>query len=193
MAARTLVESPRVDAILNGIIEREGGYVYNPDDPGGATCWGITERVARRNGYTGRMQDLPQAFARRIYVKQYITAPRFDDVFGISPMLGEEMIDTGVNCGLGVPGTFLQRGLNVFNQKAKVYRDITVDGLIGENTLAMLEAFMQYRRANDGERIMLRVLDCLQGARYIGLAENDERFETFVFGWFAHRIGNVEV
>lgn len=192
MTITTLAESPRIEAILDGIRQREGGYVNHRNDPGGATNHGITERVARRNGYGGDMRDLTWAFARRIYVQQYIAAPRFDDVFGLSEPLGEEMIDTGVNSGLSVPGTFLQRGLNVFNQQARVYPDIAVDGMVGEHTLAMLEAFLEYRRGHNGEGIMLHLLDCLQGARYVDLAERSDKFESFTYGWFAQRIGNVE-
>ena len=184
--------APRVAGLIDGIIRREGGFVDHPDDPGGATCWGITERVARRNGYQGAMRDMPKAFARQVYVRQYIEAPRFDDVYDIAPLLAEEMIDTGVNCGIGVPGKFLQQALNAFNQQATVYRDIAVDGIIGQNTLAMLEAYLEYRAREDGERVMLKALDCLQGARYLELAERNQRFESFVFGWMAHRIGNIE-
>jgi hypothetical protein len=33
---------PSVDEITKGIIEREGGFVNDPDDPGGATNFGVT-------------------------------------------------------------------------------------------------------------------------------------------------------
>ena len=43
-------ETVEVDALVDGLIEREGGYVANPADKGGPTCFGITEAVARANG-----------------------------------------------------------------------------------------------------------------------------------------------
>ena len=55
------------DRIINGIIEREGDYVDNPDDSGGPTRWGITEREARANGYTGAMQALPRYLTYNVY------------------------------------------------------------------------------------------------------------------------------
>ena len=54
------------DEIFAGIVGREGRYVNNPNDRGGATCWGITERVARAHGYQGDMRDLPRATALAI-------------------------------------------------------------------------------------------------------------------------------
>ena len=36
------------------LITHEGGFSNHPDDPGGATMYGVTEAVARANGYTGQ-------------------------------------------------------------------------------------------------------------------------------------------
>src|SRR3546814_14279713 len=46
------------DALIDAVIDREGRYVNHPADRGGATCWGITEPVARAAGYAGGMRDL---------------------------------------------------------------------------------------------------------------------------------------
>ena len=48
-----------IDQYLEDLIKREGGYVNNPADRGGATKYGITEAVARTNGFKGNMKDLP--------------------------------------------------------------------------------------------------------------------------------------
>ena len=52
------------DALINAVIDREGRYVNHPADRGGPTCWGITEAVARAQGYDGSMRDLPRAFRK---------------------------------------------------------------------------------------------------------------------------------
>ena len=41
-----------VALILALIFGGEGGYVNDPNDPGGETNWGCTVAVARANGYT---------------------------------------------------------------------------------------------------------------------------------------------
>ena len=56
-----------IEKYLDELIKREGGYVNNPADRGGATKYGITEAVARTNGFKGNMRDLPLDVAKAIY------------------------------------------------------------------------------------------------------------------------------
>ena len=41
---------PTVQEIAAGIVAREGGYVDDPDDPGGATKYGVTLATMKRLG-----------------------------------------------------------------------------------------------------------------------------------------------
>lgn len=179
--------SDRISRIIEGVIDREGGFVDNPLDPGGATKYGITERVARRTGFSGPMCDLPRDLAFSIYRQTYVCQPRFDDVGMQSWPIAEEMVDTGVNMGAGDAGKFLQRWLNAFNRDEAFYADIRVDGCVGDKTLASLEAYLE-RRGAEGEAVMVRGLNCSQGADYLALTEHDDRYETFVYGWLATRV-----
>lgn len=176
---------------IEALIDREGGYVDHPADKGGPTTWGITEAVARASGYGGRMQDLPRDFARAVYQRQYITAPGFDKVAKLAPRVAEEMFDTGVNMGPSVPGPWLQRLLNVLREPiagAPLYAPLATDGAIGPATLGALATFLKYR-AKDGETVFVRGLDCLQGERYIELAETRPANRAFVYGWLLNRVG----
>ena len=183
-----------VERFLDDLIKREGGYVNNPNDKGGETNWGITAAVARESGYAGPMRNMPQSIARDIYRRQYWTAPKFDKVAELSKPIAEELFDTGVNMGTGVPAKWLQRCLNVLNlghEGAPRYPDVVIDGDIGAKTLAALDSFLKLRGKN-GEVVMLKALNCLQGARYIELAEGrvkNEANEAFVYGWLEHRVG----
>lgn len=184
-----MADSPEqfLDRLIDEIIEVEGGYVDDPDDLGGATCWGITEEVAREWGYDGPMQDLPQETAREIYRERYYLGPHFDRVADRSPAIARELTDTGVNMGVGQAGAFLQSALNALNDRGRHYRDITVDGQIGPATLGALGAYLDLR-GSEGETVMLCALNALQGARYIELAEARERNEKFVYGWLRSRV-----
>lgn len=54
-----------IEQYLDELIKREGGYVNNLADRGGATKYGITEAVARANGFKGNMRDLPLKLQRQ--------------------------------------------------------------------------------------------------------------------------------
>lgn len=60
-----------IEQYLDELIKREGGYVNNPADRGGATKYGIPEVVACANGFKGNMRDLPLDMAKVIYRKNY--------------------------------------------------------------------------------------------------------------------------
>ena len=115
------IEDFDVDALIDGLIEREGGYVNHPADKGGPTCFGITEAVARAHGYGGAMRNLPRADAAAIYRRLYWLRPRFDQVARRSARISAELFDTGVNMGPAVATTFLQRALTALNRNARDY------------------------------------------------------------------------
>lgn len=175
------------DEIFDEILGKEGGYVNHPDDKGGPTKWGITEKVARAHGYQGDMRDLTRGQALEILEDDYWYGPRFDQVAEASPGIAAEMCDTGVNMGPSVVVKMLHRWLNAFNQGGKFYPDISVDGRIGPRTLSALRAYLQ-KRGKEGELVMLKSLNCTQGNRYLELAEQREANESFVYGWMKERV-----
>jgi lysozyme family protein len=177
-----------IQTIVDNVIAAERGYVDHPSDRGGPTNWGITEVVARANGYTGAMRDMPQSFARAIYEKRYITEPKFDKVVIINAAIGEELIDTGVNMGPGKAAEFLQRWLNALNARGSKYPDMFVDGRLGPVSLDALERFLAWRGA-DGVKVLLRALNSSQAMRYLEIAEGSQSQEDFVFGWLLNRVG----
>lgn len=176
-----------VESIIEHVVVLEGGFVDDPEDSGGATRFGITEAVARAHGYKGDMRNLPKAFAIDVYRQAYWTPLRLDQVLVSSPAIALELFDTAVNSGVSRAGEFLQRSLNVLNRRGKDYDDITVDGLVGPKTLAAYEAYRRVR-ARSGEKVLLRALNCLQGAFYIDLAERRQKDQRFIFGWLLHRV-----
>jgi lysozyme family protein len=177
----------RLDQIIDELIEREGAFVHHEDDKGGPTMYGITEKVARLHHYDGPMRHLPLKTAKAIYRDQYWSVPNYDRVAMLSHKIAEELLDTGVNMGVSIASKMLQRSLNALNDKGTHYGDILADGIIGNGTLGALKSFLDYR-GHTGQQVLLKALNCLQGARYIEIAESRERNESFVFGWLAHRV-----
>lgn len=177
-----------LEAELKALIKREGGYVDHPSDKGGPTKFGITEAVARRYGYKGAMQHLPEDTARAIYRKQYWEEPRFFEVAAVAQRLAAELFDTGVNMGPRVQIVWLQRWLNGLNRRGRDYADITADGVIGPATMGALKAFLKVRGAAKGEQALVDAVNCSQGHRYLELAEGRPANEDFLYGWLTTRI-----
>lgn len=182
-----------VEAVLDEIIRREGPqYTDHPDDRGGPTKYGITLAVLAqwrgRPVTPGEVKELREDDARAIYRKRYVQDPGFDQVGKRSPEIAFELVDTGVNMGVQVAGTFLQTALNVLNLEQRIYGDVPVDGNVGPRSLAALDAFLKHR-GREGATVLLKALNCLQGARYIEIARNRPSQEGFLYGWIAQRIG----
>lgn len=171
--------------IINEIIRIEGDkYTNDPSDSGGATKYGCTETQARAFGYKGHMRDLPRSVAFDLLSIRFWDKVKGDDLQRVSIKVCQEVVDTGVNMGPHRASKFLQRCLNVLNNKASLYRDLTVDGRIGPATIMALTAYLNSR----DESVLLKALNALQGAKYIELAERREKDEKWIYGWYKNRV-----
>ncbi len=128
-----------VHEIASDIIAREGGYVNDPDDPGGATNHGVTIHTMRRLGLdlTGDgkvtaadVRKLSAEQARDIFVDHYFARPR---IATLPKMLQASVFDMYVNAG-GNAVKILQRLLRDMGHA------ITVDGAIGPQTAGAAHA-----------------------------------------------------
>ena len=124
-----------VRQIAKGIVTREGGYVDDPDDPGGPTKFGVTIGTMRRLGLdlTGDgaitradVRILNKEQAVDIFLKHYYEAPR---VSAVPEVLQASLFDMYVNAGVQAV-KILQRLLR------EMGFDVVVDGVIGPQTVA---------------------------------------------------------
>lgn len=131
----------RVRDIAQSIVAREGGYVDDPDDPGGATKFGVTIKTLRRLGLdlTGDgkvtksdVKKLSQTQAIEIFLEHYFVAPRLGQ---LPEKLQAPVFDMYVNAGSHAV-KILQRLLN------DVGHDVAVDGVLGPLTLTATNAAM---------------------------------------------------
>lgn len=182
----------QVEKLVDSILRVEGSeYTNDPDDLGGPTKYGITLRtLTRHRGEPCEAADveaLTEKEAREIYRQRYYYEPGFAAVAAVSESVAHELTDTGVNCGTEVASTFLQRSLNVLNNAGKIYPDIVQDGEVGPRTISALQDFMAYR-GSEGEAVLVKLLNCLQGARYLALCEAWQRNEKYLYGWLLQRV-----
>ena len=124
-----------VTEIAKAIVAREGGYVNDPDDPGGATKYGVTIHTMQRLGLDltgdGKVSEadvrrLTRDQAVDIFVDHYYRRPRIAD---LPEALQASVFDMYVNAGSNAVKV-LQR---LFNEMG---HDLTVDGAIGPMTIA---------------------------------------------------------
>ena len=95
----------RVEKIADGIIEREGGYVDDPHDPGGPTKFGVTLKTLQwldvdldGDGVVtvDDVKQLTRDEARKIILSRYYRVPKID----LLPLpLQASVFDMQVNAG----------------------------------------------------------------------------------------------
>lgn len=181
------MRSALFEEFLADLLQKEGGFVDHPADSGGATNYGITIKVARSYGYFGDMRALPKSMAAQIYFEKYWVALSLDEIEKFSPTIAAKLSEIAVNCGVFRSSEFIQRYLNVMNNGGKLYPDIKIDGDIGSQTVATLKKYLNIRKV-EGELVLIRGLNCLQGEHYIRLAERREKDEAFVYGQLLNRV-----
>ncbi len=120
-----------VRQLATEIVAREGGFVNDPDDPGGATNFGVTIHTLRRlrPGQQIGVNDvraLTREDAIGIYIEHYFNRPRIAE---LPEPLWATVFDMYVNAGANavriLQRLFVQMGL-----------EIAVDGVIGPQTIA---------------------------------------------------------
>jgi lysozyme family protein len=130
---------PDVRQIAEEIVAREGGFVNDPNDPGGATNFGVTIGTMRRLGLDltadGQVTEadvraLTREQAVTIFIEHYHDRP---GIVLLPPALRATVFDMQVNAGANAV-RILQRLLRDFGQ------DIAVDGAIGPRTAAAAAA-----------------------------------------------------
>ena len=123
-----------VEAIADEIVAREGGFVNDPDDPGGATNYGVTIHTMRRLGLdldrdgdvdVQDVRRLTKAQARQIFVDHYFHRP---GIGKLPEALQATVFDMYVNAGANAVRV-LQTLLVEMGQR------IDVDGAIGPQTV----------------------------------------------------------
>lgn len=176
----------RIKEIIADIRKVEGDALTNdPNDSGGWTKFGITEKTAKE--YNLDVKVLTWEQAESIYYDKYVKKPKFDLVLEIAPKTAVELIDTTVNGG--APAKWLQEWLNVLNYENKLSStELSTDGNIGPNTLNALKAFVAQRK--NGDEILCTALNCDQGIYYKSLATRRPKDKKFVYGWVLNRVHN---
>ena len=157
------------DKALKAVLVHEGGYVFNPKDPGGETNLGCTKAVWEEHcGHpvdTKTMKALTPADVGPLYKNKYWDKIKGDDLpSGVDYVV----FDAAINSGAGRAAKWLQACVGV-----------EPDGGIGPKTLAAVRAFNPEQLIKDYSKRRLSFLSDLS------------TWETFGRGW-ARRVAEVE-
>lgn len=135
----------------------EGGYVYDPQDPGGPTKFG----VAKRYHEDLDIKNLTIEQAKNVYYKEYWLPASCDDFGKYSAIC---IFDASVNCGLHRAIQFLQRAINVID-----------DGVIGPKTIKAAESLSDIH-------VALLMIEQRKKYYYTKVTENPVKAK-FLKGW----------
>lgn len=151
---------------IEGVLKREGGYVFHESDRGSHTNFGITLDTLR--GYRGApvlpsdIKNLSREEAIEIYDQLYIKRPKLWLLH--HDWLFEYVFDMGVNHGTARAVLILQKACCVIE-----------DGVLGPITAGVANAM--------DKATLLRALDRERALYYARIVRNDRTQSDFIVGW----------
>lgn len=160
------MSTPLFDRCLTLTLEFEGGYVHDPQDHGGATNRGITQRTydawnVKQHQPNQSVQRITPAQVAAIYREEYWDAVRGDDLPG---PIACACFDYAVNSGPRKAIVTLQQQLNV-----------TPDGALGPQSMAAAHAADAQVTA---QGVISRREQFLRS-----IAQHDPTQDRFLAGW----------
>lgn len=150
-----------VDQMVDDILRREGGYVNHPNDRGGPTNMGITQKTLSdwlgRQATIDDVKRLDEETAREIYLKNYLYGPRIDTM---PQEIVPQAFDISINSGPRTAIKIVQKTVNLAG-----FGQIASDGVMGPKTSQACHAAQEamgnlfnnaimYERINFYERIV---------------------------------------
>jgi len=153
-------------AAIEKVLREEGGYVNDPNDPGGETKFGISKRQYPHVDIAALTRDQ----AKQIYRDDYWDVIHGEQIE--SQPVADVIFDFGVNAGARLAAKVAQRLVNE-----------TTDGWIGPKTLAALNGYEAERFV--AEYTLARI------AHYTALVVKNPSLRKFHFGWTRRALGGV--
>lgn len=179
------------DRVIDVVLRHEGGYVNNPNDPGGATKYGVSLRfLADYTQYdvTGDGKiTVDDIKAMTVDDAKKIYKDLWWNKFGYSRIaddtIATKVFDYAVNMGAGQAHKLLQRAINrAFGMK------LVDDGVLGPNTLSVLNNIDHDDAAEDH---LIAEYSNVVWEFYQMLISKNPKLAVFAKGWKARAFSVV--
>jgi lysozyme family protein len=148
------------DIAIGPVLANEGGYVSNPNDPGGETKYGISKRQYPDLD----IKNLSLDQAKEIYRRNYW---QFDSIQ--NQTIANKLLDMCVNMGVGSAIRLVQTAVQV-----------AVDGRYGPQTEAAIN--------NASADKILQALRFQSVIRYLDLIDKNPKLAEFKRGWLMRAV-----
>jgi lysozyme family protein len=160
---------------IGEVLKNEGGYVNHPNDRGGPTKYGVTQKtLSHWLHHKASIQDvkaLTEDEARDIYEDMYLTSPR---IHLLPEPLLTHVLDMSINHGPRTAIKLLQRAINVSG-----YGPADVDGRLGPQTRQMVEQAIK----GNGEAKLSNILVEERIKYYNRIVARKPSQKVFLKGW----------
>jgi lysozyme family protein len=158
---------------FNHVMQSEGGYSNDVNDPGGETNHGVTKGAWQayigRHVHDGEMRELTLEMVEPFYKSRYWDVNRCDELpAGVDYVV----FDFGVNAGVKRAAKFLQQALG-----------LEQDGSIGEGTIEAVK--------NVNAQELVAAFSQVKNQFYNHQAQTNPHLEKFLHGWL-NRVASVE-
>ena len=160
------------------LMAHEGGYINNPDDPGGPTNWGISTLLIQREGITPQELQIPDLSADGIRLMPRDAAiacyqRRWWDRYGYAQIddwrVATKLFDFGVNANPGYSHRIAQLSVTAMGHP------VPPDGVLGPKTFAAINAC-------DPAPLLMELCDWMR-CYYRSLAVRNPKLAQFQTNW----------
>lgn len=165
------------------MIANEGGYVNDPDDPGGETYKGVARKIfskwdgwvnidilKRQSGFPGNLDKDPEI---QEAVEDFYRVNFWDKIKGdeISDQkVAESIFDFGVNAGVGTSVSL-----------AQLVIEAETDGVLGNESIAKINDF--------NTEHFLAAFTVFKIARYVSIVKKRPTSRKYFYGWVLRALG----
>jgi len=172
---------------LEVILKEEGGYVNDPDDPGGATNFGITQATydlyIGLSGEDKPVEEIKASEVSDIYWHNYWLAGSCDKIESYPIALLH--FDGCVNIGVKRAGKLLQRALVAHDV------DIAIDGVVGPKTIGATNYFASGAFMIPWYELLFLQLWSRRIAYYRKISDKNKKLRKFLRNWIV-RMENIK-